>query len=322
MEEIGGYFELSLPKSKQNLFGNNAIYLNSGRNALEYILKSISNLRTVWLPYFTCSSIREIFLRIDNIQIKYYHVNSRLEIDDIHLDSLSSDEFLVYTNYFGIKNNYVETLQAKGYSNLIFDFSQSLFCKPTDFCFFSPRKFIGLPDGGIAFSKFSIDVTDCDLDSYTRCNHLLRRFDYLASDSYLDFKKASASISNQSLKQMSNLTRNIFETCDLNSIREIRNKNFNYIHSNLGHLNQYDLSNECIDGPLVYPLINDKSEFLRKKLIENKVYVASYWPNIFDEMHSSSVEYNLSNNILALPIDQRYSENEMDRVINLIALYQ
>ena len=38
---IGGYFELELPNnSKDNLYHNSAVALNSGRNALKYILSS------------------------------------------------------------------------------------------------------------------------------------------------------------------------------------------------------------------------------------------------------------------------------------------
>ena len=36
MKELGGYFELELPKKTE--FHKDAVRLNSGRNALEYIL--------------------------------------------------------------------------------------------------------------------------------------------------------------------------------------------------------------------------------------------------------------------------------------------
>ena len=38
--EIGGYFSLELNQREKNSFHSGGIYLNSGRNALEYILRS------------------------------------------------------------------------------------------------------------------------------------------------------------------------------------------------------------------------------------------------------------------------------------------
>lgn len=46
MKEIGGYFELELPLSQE--YHNNAIKLNSGRNAFKYILKS-QNITKVYI---------------------------------------------------------------------------------------------------------------------------------------------------------------------------------------------------------------------------------------------------------------------------------
>ena len=54
MKEIGGYFEL------ENLISNeyhkNLLALNSGRNALSYILKS-KKIEKIYIPYYLCDSI-------------------------------------------------------------------------------------------------------------------------------------------------------------------------------------------------------------------------------------------------------------------------
>ena len=51
MEAIGGYFELELRKGKH--YHENALRLNSARNAFEYILR-VRNYKKIYIPYYTC----------------------------------------------------------------------------------------------------------------------------------------------------------------------------------------------------------------------------------------------------------------------------
>lgn len=68
---------------------------------------------------------------------------------------------------------------------------------------------------------------------------------------------------------------------------------------------------------MVYPYwTNDDS--LRKKLIDNRIYVAKYWPNVMEWSTPCELEYELAFHILPLPIDQRYCEEEMNGIIELI----
>lgn len=72
---------------------------------------------------------------------------------------------------------------------------------------------------------------------------------------------------------------------------------------------------------MVYPyLTNDVT--LRKRLIANKIYVATYWPNVFDWCNESDVEYQMAKNIIPLPIDQRYGVADMDIIVNTIIEYK
>ena len=70
---------------------------------------------------------------------------------------------------------------------------------------------------------------------------------------------------------------------------------------------------EC---PLVYPFWSDNG--LKKQLIDAKIFVATYWPNIFEWTKPDDLEYELANNIVCIPIDQRYSEEDMERIVKEI----
>lgn len=311
MKEIGGYFELELSSSEQSLFPDNAVYVNSGRNALRYILLSIPCIDTLWIPYYTCNSIHNS-LKLLDLNVKYYHINSHLEIENISiLESLGNNDYFLYTNYFGIKDEYINKI-LKINNQLIIDNSQSLYSKPTKYSFYSPRKFIGVPDGGVAFSPYSYVLKDIDTESYKRFIHLLKRYDHSASKGYDEFKKNGELMSKLPLQRMSNLTKKLIESIDFENIKTKRNINFNFLHQRLSVINEISIENPEKLSPLVYPLKTTNTE-LRNYLISKKVYVAKYWPN----MQPNKVEH-FANSIIAIPIDQRYNKYDMNYILKLI----
>ncbi len=70
--------------------------------------------------------------------------------------------------------------------------------------------------------------------------------------------------------------------------------------------------------PIVYPFLTGNGQSLKKKLIENKIYIASYCVNVQDWTEKSSFEYNLVENLLALPVDQRYDRDPVLLILDLI----
>lgn len=69
--------------------------------------------------------------------------------------------------------------------------------------------------------------------------------------------------------------------------------------------------------PMVYPFLSDDAN-LKKKLIENKVFVATYWPNVMEWCEKGAWEYQLAQQACFLPVDQRYGEEEMERILEII----
>ena len=319
MKEIGGYFSLEIKETfQENTIHSQGLFLNSGRNALEYILSSLSVVSKLWIPYFTCDVVLEPIKKL-GIPYDFYRINEHLELcEDIQL---ASDEYLLSTNYYGIKDSYMENLARKYGSHLIVDNAQALYAHPIEGIktFYSPRKFAGIPDGGIAYMEAGKDIQSFDTDvSYDRLSHLLKRIDLGAGAGYTDFKDNSRKLANQPIMQMSRLTGVLFASIDFEGIRERRLKNFRILHEALKSSNQLAIpaigSFSC---PLVYPYFTNDCT-LKKKLIDNKVFVATYWPNVLEWCKEDTLEYQLADRIIAIPIDQRYGEEEMKYITNLI----
>ena len=316
-DEIGGY--LTIESNENNdIFRSEDIFVNTGRNALELILENITNITTLYISKFTCDVIMEPINKL-NLHIKFYSIDKNLEIAEEL--KLRDEEYLLYTNYFGVKDKYIATLNNIYRGNLIIDNAQALMSKikTTGPQFFSPRKFIGLADGGIVRGIKDFDKSKYNTDvSYKRYTHLLKRIDFDAQSAYKDFLYNESTLIGQGIKNMSKLTFTMIKNTDINYIRDVRHSNFNYLHKNLKMSNKLNIDNfgdfEC---PMIYPYYSH-DENLRQRLITNKIYVATYWPNVFQWSREDSIEYKLATNLIPIPIDQRYGIKEMQTIIKTI----
>lgn len=317
MKEIGGYFELELPEPDLSKVPSGRL-VNSGRHALEYIIRSSTDkIKCIWLPHYSCDVVLEPLVRC-GVDFKYYHVNYSLEIaDDI---SLSDGEYIIVNNYFGIKDEYMSTVSAKYGDRLIIDNAQAFYCPLIGgtYSIYSPRKFFGLPDGGIASGVTGFKEDLHAGDSFNRCSHLLKRIDTGASSGYQDFKTNSRQLKEEPLTAMSNLTRRMLGSIDFDRVRTKRRRNFKTLHAALAISNRLTLPDtDSFACPMVYPFLTDDAD-LRQRLIANKVFVATYWPDLLSQCNHDSTEYHLARNLLPLPIDQRYGEDEMKTIIKII----
>lgn len=317
MEAIGGYFELELSNHKGFLH-DDGVLLNTGRNALEYVLRALPNVLHLWIPYYTCPAVIEPVERLA-IPHTFYHINAFFEIkESLHL---RPGDYLIYTNYFGLKDNYVCKLAEQYGHQLIVDNAQAWFAEPISgvSTIYSPRKFVGVPDGGIAFSPFGIDIDQFEQDySYGRCSHLLKRIDVGAEGGYDAFKSNESSFSNQPLRRMSELTRRVLESIDFDFVRERRWMNFSFLDGNLKESNLLCVEGEAFRCPMVYPFLTKNSR-LRSQLIENKIFVATYWPNISECENLIEEEIDLTKNLLPIPCDQRFELQDMSFVVKTIS---
>ena len=171
----------------------------------------------------------------------------------------------------------------------------------------------------------SSEIIDrCKLDeefeqdqSYDRMSHLLKRADIGAEFGYQDFRINSGTLINNPIRRMSNLTEKILGSIDYGFCRKKRIENFHYLDKHLKDKNKIHFELSENDVPMVYPYLTDDAG-LRNKLIEKKVFVAKYWPNVLEWTQSDMLENMFVRNLLAIPCDQRYGIAEMDRIIKII----
>jgi len=310
---IGGYFELELRKGEE--YHKNAIRLNTGRNALELILR-VKKYKKLFVPYFACDVMFEPLNKL-NVNHEFYSIDNKFE-PVFDYSKIKIDEGFLYVNYFGLKNAFVSSL-AKNCQNLIVDNSLSFFSLPLKKVptFYTCRKFFGVPDGAYLFlDGFANNNLPLD-HSENRFAHLLKRIEYGAEAGYNDFKTNDSAFVGQPIKVMSNITKSLLCNIDYNFIKERRINNFLCLNEKLNVFNKIKIKKDENITPLIYPLLVNKTG-LKEKLIKNKIFAATYWPNVLQWVDKKSIEYHYATNIIHLPIDQRYGKTEMNQLIDLV----
>lgn len=314
MKEIGGYFELEHTNIKLNIHAH-ATKLNTARNCLEYILL-VNNYTSIYVPYYTCDVVLEPIIK-NNIRYIFYHINKNLE--PVLLPELQENEAFLYTNYFGLKSNFVKKIRNE-VANLIVDNSQALFAPnlPGTDTFYSLRKFVGTPDGAFLYCNRKLPFAPEAATSFDRVSHLYKRKDINAGFGYNDFKRNDQALAGLPIMAMSASTDRFISTYDFEKNKIIRERNFLYLHNKLQTINLLKFDTENLHGPLCYPLLV-ANKGLRENLIKNKIFVPVYWPNVRAWIKDRACfEKDLIDSLICLPIDQRYTPEDLNLVLKLI----
>lgn len=312
MKTIGGYFQLTLDRRTE--YYPDLIKLNTSRNALEYVL-IIKGYTKVYLPYYTCEVMLEPIEKL-NIPYQFYNINKELE--PIFDFEIGPTECLLYTNYFGLKQNAVKWL-SENIKNLIIDNAQAFFSRPingTD-TFYSCRKFFGVPDG--AYLQIDTDerlILERD-SSADRFGHLISSIDHGIEHSYTDFLENEAKLKDNDIKTMSTLTQVLLSGINYQEAKNKRIENFKFLTDNLFLANELAIDFPDEIPAMVYPLLVSKKG-IKAKLIDKKIFVPTYWPNVLKWTTEDMFEYKLTKRVVYLPVDQRYGLDDMAYMVNVL----
>jgi len=316
MEEIGCHFKFE--KLTGTPYHNTNLMLSSGRNCLRYILKE-RKITTLYLPYFLCESLSDV-AKLENVNIIYYHVDNELLPLDINMDKLNDNTYLYIVNYYGLLTNKIDDLIDK-YKFVIIDNTQDFFdknkhCADT---IYNYRKYFGVPDGAcIVSDTLSYNPTYSKGVSLDKLIEMVSRDETGEFFHYSSFAEADKYFKNEDLKYMSNYTRNYLNAIDYNTILKNRLRNYKFLVQQISKYNNLDLKEKKIN--FMYPLLIDDGESLRSYLKENNIYSIKLWPNVLWN-GSNSEEIKRAQNMILLPIDQRYSTDDMQYMCDIIDNY-
>ncbi|MFJ2988287.1 hypothetical protein ACIPF8_10495 [Collimonas sp. NPDC087041] len=310
-DAIGGYLSLEIPRAGAE-YHRDALRYQSSRAAFLALLRA-HRPTAVWMPWYICESMLEP-LATSGIPIKRYEIDAQLRVKTA---DLRAGEWLLYVNYFGLCTAQVtDVLKRFPREQVVIDNAQAFFAKPEE-CLatlYSPRKFVGVPDGGYLITRQAIATPDqIDHGSLQRSSHLLKRIDMDAEAGYADYAAAEESLKLQEPRVMSKLTQRVLESLDYAEVGARRIANFSYLHDRLGSSNARRFEFDNGDVPLCYPYVGAPIG-LRAKLAAHRIYTPCYWPEVANSELVPEFERQIASNTLFLPCDQRLSNVQLDRI--------
>lgn len=308
---IGGYFGLEMPKGKRFLY-EKALFFRSARVAFYLLLKKV-NPTLIWMPAYICPSMIEVVKTL-GINFKIYHINEDFEI--IENINLYKNEILLYVNYFGIcAKNQLKILKKYNSNQVIFDNSQALFSEPLD-CLatlYSPRKFLGIPDGGVLITKLDILQPDFEAVTLNDLQHLICRYNGKVKEGYKYYLINEEKFNNFEHLGVTGFSYDILHSVSYDTIKNKRLINFKYLKKSLTKINKFKFDNFVFEEALFLPFLGDVA---KNNLINNNIFVPTYWPNI--EFKLNDFEKSLIENLICIPCDHRYSKKDLSKVVDFL----
>ena len=178
------------------------------------------------------------------------------------------------------------------------------------------RKFFGVPDGALMYTDTTLARSLVQDKSFNRMNFLLGRFERNASEFYNEYKANNEKFFDEPIKKMYKLTENLLHAIDYEKVQRQRTENFFYLYEELKNVNALSLT--IPKGAFMYPLFIKTGKIVREVLQAKKIYIPTLWPEVLEICNTSEIEYDMASNILPLPVDQRYSKEDMAYMVNQI----
>ena len=314
---MGGFFGLELPEYGNFPYeeGLCCAYVSSGRAAFECLLRNMPAPSCVWVPRFICNTVLEAPARL-GIPVKRYNCTAQLEPI---LPQVKSNELVLLVNYFGLTGHAVSAAAAQLPCRCVVDATTALFTPPLAGvpAFYSPRKFCGVADGGVASAPFPLlQLPEEEHLSTPYSLYLLARLES-GAEAALPASETAELVLSAPPRRMSPLTRRLLRCIDFETASAQRLENYATLHGALGEINRLNLPAAPESAPMCYPLVSSIPG-LRDALIDAGIALPLYWPEVIEGTDADETENRLARTLLPLPLDQRYTNEAMNRLIQLI----
>lgn len=328
MREIGGEFWDAIVTDVDNgIFPESTQWFLSGRSALQAIIEELSDCRTVAMPSWCCDSMVKPFIEAGK-EVYFYPVYWQNGlIQEINLDS----DVLFLIDYFGYSCSQYNQSELNRYNGIIIrDVTHSIFSSTyfdADYYFGSLRKWCGVWTGGYAWARDGHWLNSGEKEDVNyielRKKAMLQKDKYImgkhSDKSYLKiFDKAEATLESSGIVTAADRDVKLARTLDVKKIKNLRRVNSEILRKEF-----YDWlifpeikDNDC---PMFVPVLvpNNKRSELKQYLINNEIYCPVHWPVSKFHKLDDKTEF-IYKNELSLVCDQRYLEEDMSRMVEII----
>lgn len=318
-KEIGSEFHhMPIEHGKGIEFPKEGTLVFSGRTAIEAVLKKLPFARSATLPSYCCDSMIEPFRRA-GIEICYFDVNYKNGLD-IHIDKKT--DILLFSNYFGCKT------KLPDFDGIIIeDITHSLlsdyqYHPQSNYLVASLRKWEPIYCGGYCSIQMDgllppKEFIQGKKNPMNLKTQYLKKPDKKTKITFLkEFNESNAWLEkNYSGLLIDPYSKEYVSLADIKTQKSIRRRNAHILYNGLKDNYQFLFPEEDMDCPLFVPIIvkDKKRDKVRQRLIDHRIYCPVHWPHPKAECQSNLYDIELS-----LICDQRYTVEDMERIISVL----
>ena len=328
---IGGMFGLDAAVSAASASGAPfiqpaSLLLANARSGIHILIDQLRPAR-VWMPSYLCGAMLEA---VRTTPVEFYPVDRNLSMSTP--DGIGEHDLVIVIDYFGFPTpaQFIDGVKSRG-AWILEDACQALLTRDvgrnSDFVLFSPRKFLGVPDGGVLSSCNSSSLGAIGLEDPPP-DWTLKTFEAVLLrrefDLYGGYRRWFTLF--QQIEQecpigyfaMSGITKMLlFHAFDYDAIAQRRRDNYLRLKEHLADIALFpDLPLHVV--PLGFPVRLETRDRVRETLFAARIYPPIHWP-IEDIVPGQFTEsHQLNREIMTLPCDQRYDLSDMDRMAGVI----
>ena len=353
-KEIGSIFPLTdeilcQAESEQQQYTDNRVYYSLCREALSDIAHALEKSdKRVLIPAYTCQTVITPFEEA-GWQCEYYSIKKDLSIDLQYLGNAivkHQPTLLVVHPYFGMDLNEEEVATLNGIKKkgvaIVLDLTQCLFStKQYTFASFivaSYRKWMPIPDGGYLLNQTdsvkiiqpeteNVEFTDREIAAMYLRGQYFGNGEQRTKAISIRLSKSADHLADSNITphKMSQVAYNLLVKEDFEKNQKSRFVNYTYLFNNIKESDKITkvCKNiaEVTTAPLYFTIFVQDRPALQRLLAQDSIYAPVIWP-VEDEKVLINDEVNyIYDHILAIPCDQRYNEDDMHRVIDIINNY-
>jgi len=329
---IGGMFGLGEMSDHMHsappFLKGNPVLLSNARSGFALLIELLSPAH-VWMPSYFCGPVlKAVGERMATV--KLYEVDYDLALSSLEwLDSVQPNDLVVVLDYFGFPCDPKCKQRAKERGAWVLeDACQALLSEEvgslSDFILYSPRKFLGIPDGGILVHNHAIACDTVKLEppppkwwlKAFSASVLRREFDLHGGERrWFELFQESEIEGPIGPYAMSEFSRMLLQhSFDYSMIAEKRVRNYKLLAHGLGEFGLFPFLPEGV-VPLGFPIRIKDRDRVRQALFKHEIYLPVHWPihGVVPEKFRDS--HRLASELVTLPCDQRYSDSDMERMI-------
>ncbi len=324
---IGGFFEIEVVESDLCIESDSVLKhwvscdahgLFSTARSVILALKEELNTVNVWIPEIYC----DVFEGINHVKI-YRLLKNSFDPDIQFLsENVKQNDIVVVVDYFGteVSEVFKEYAKQETYVNWVQDSSHNL--RPlrdwADFTLFSPRKLLGVADGGVLvqnnIKREVINFSNWNVDS-TYSQQIIAPFLRLVTPQYsnlYNLYRTEESKLDYKLRTMSEFTQWQLHHTSMHDKISKRRENFNTLREEFDELLPSGLCFNPETIPFGYPIYIQNRDEIQKKLSEVFIFAPIHWKSLINSKSHRQVEHEKMT--LTIPCDHRYSTEEMEYI--------